>query len=87
MTFVLSLRKSRYMYQFGQYAWTHMILLVTTVPSSFFVANVFSGIIWYVLPAFLIIANDIFAYLAGARVALRARQEGGRGRGRYLVHA
>lgn len=53
------------MYQFGQYAWTHMILMVTTVPSSFFVANVFCGIIWYVLPVILIVANDIFAYLAG----------------------
>ncbi len=33
--------------------------------SSFFVSNIFSGILWYVLPAFLIVANDICAYLAG----------------------
>lgn len=33
--------------------------------SSFFVSNIFAGILWYVLPAFLIVANDICAYLAG----------------------
>ncbi len=27
-SFVLTLKKGRYTYQFGQYAWTHMILLV-----------------------------------------------------------
>uniref|UniRef100_A0A7S0VIE3 Phosphatidate cytidylyltransferase n=1 Tax=Polytomella parva TaxID=51329 RepID=A0A7S0VIE3_9CHLO len=63
--FVLSLRRGRYLYQFGQFAWTHMVLLVTTAPSSFFVSNIFKGIIWYILPSFLVIANDICAYLAG----------------------
>lgn len=65
MTFVLSLRKGMYMYQFGQYAWTHMILLIIFVPSSFFVSNVFEGLIWFLLPSALIIVNDIMAYLAG----------------------
>lgn len=27
-SFVLTLKKGRYTYQFGQYAWTHMILMV-----------------------------------------------------------
>ncbi|GLC51062.1 hypothetical protein PLESTB_000461800 [Pleodorina starrii] len=63
--FVLSLKKGLYLHQFAHYAWTHMIILITTVPSSFFVSNIYSGIIWYVLPAFLIVANDICAYLAG----------------------
>ncbi|EFJ51978.1 hypothetical protein VOLCADRAFT_56233, partial [Volvox carteri f. nagariensis] len=63
--FVLSLKKGVYMHQFAHYAWTHMIILITTVPTSFFVSNIFSGLIWYVLPAFLIVANDICAYLAG----------------------
>lgn len=63
--FVLSLKKGIYLQQFAHYAWIHMIILVTTVPSSFFVSNIFAGILWYVLPAFLIVANDICAYLAG----------------------
>lgn len=63
--FVLSLKKGLYMQQFAQYAWTHMVILITTVPTSFFVSNIFSGIIWYVLPALVIVANDICAYLAG----------------------
>ncbi|GLI68865.1 hypothetical protein VaNZ11_013411 [Volvox africanus] len=63
--FVLSLKKGLYLHQFAHYAWTHMIILITTVPTSFFVSNIFSGLIWYVLPAFLIVANDICAYLAG----------------------
>eukprot|EP00803_Ostreobium_quekettii_P005914 evm.model.scf_59.15 EVM.evm.TU.scf_59.15 scf_59:112101-113438(-) len=54
-----------YLYQFGQYAWTHMILLVVFVPSSFFVSNIFEGIIWFLLPVSLIIVNDISAYMAG----------------------
>uniref|UniRef100_A0A061S1F2 Phosphatidate cytidylyltransferase n=1 Tax=Tetraselmis sp. GSL018 TaxID=582737 RepID=A0A061S1F2_9CHLO len=63
--FVLSLRKRMYLYQFGQYAWTHMILLTVFMPSSFFVSNIFEGIIWLLLPCSLIFTNDIAAYLAG----------------------
>ncbi|KAF6255369.1 phosphatidate cytidylyltransferase [Scenedesmus sp. NREL 46B-D3] len=63
--FVLSLKKGMYGYQFGQYAWTHMILLTIFLPSSFFVSNIFEGLIWFLLPSALIITNDIMAYLAG----------------------
>eukprot|EP00873_Tetraselmis_striata_P027432 jgi/Tetstr1/447696/TSEL_035053.t1 len=66
--FVLSLagsNKKMYLYQFGQYAWTHMILMTVFVPSSFFVSNTFEGLIWLILPSSLIIINDIAAYLAG----------------------
>ena len=49
-----------------------MILLVVFVPSSFFVSNIFEGLIWFLLPSCLIIVNDIMAYLAGG---------GGGGRG------
>jgi phosphatidate cytidylyltransferase len=66
--FVLSLKRGMYLYQFGQYAWTHMILLVIFVPSSFFVSNIFEGLIWFLLPSALIIINDIMAYLAGEAV-------------------
>jgi phosphatidate cytidylyltransferase len=65
VAFVLSLRRGHYPYQFSQYAWTHMILLVVFFPSSFFVSNIFEGLVWFLLPSSLIIVNDIAAYLAG----------------------
>lgn len=65
VTFVLKLQKGRYTYQFGQYAWTHMILLVVFIPSSFFVSNIFDGLMWFLLPCSLVIINDIGAYICG----------------------
>ena len=65
MYFVLRLRKEQYLWQFGQYAWTHMILLVVFIPTSFFVSNIFDGLIWFLLPCALVIINDISAYLVG----------------------
>ncbi|XP_050238373.1 phosphatidate cytidylyltransferase 1-like [Mercurialis annua] len=65
MWFILTLKKKMYKYQFGQYAWTHMILIVVFTQSSFTVANIFEGIFWFLLPASLIVINDIFAYIIG----------------------
>ena len=45
--FVLTLQKGHYLHQFGQFAWIHMILLVVFIPSSFFVSNIFDGLIWF----------------------------------------
>ncbi|KAL3508441.1 hypothetical protein ACH5RR_027842 [Cinchona calisaya] len=63
--FILTLKKKMYKYQFGQYAWTHMILIVVFMQSSFTVANIFEGIFWFLLPASLIAINDVAAYLFG----------------------
>eukprot|EP00475_Leptophrys_vorax_P030491 TRINITY_DN4572_c0_g1_i1.p1 TRINITY_DN4572_c0_g1~~TRINITY_DN4572_c0_g1_i1.p1 ORF type:complete len:426 (-),score=15.74 TRINITY_DN4572_c0_g1_i1:122-1243(-) len=63
--FILSLRAGQYKYAFGQFAWTHMILFVVFFQSSFFVANIFQGIIWFLLPCSLIIINDCSAYVFG----------------------
>uniref|UniRef100_A0A7C9DKJ5 Phosphatidate cytidylyltransferase n=1 Tax=Opuntia streptacantha TaxID=393608 RepID=A0A7C9DKJ5_OPUST len=63
--FILTLKKKMYKYQFGQFAWTHMILIVVFTQSSFTVANIFEGIFWFLLPASLIVINDIAAYLFG----------------------
>uniref|UniRef100_A0A7C8ZT41 Phosphatidate cytidylyltransferase n=1 Tax=Opuntia streptacantha TaxID=393608 RepID=A0A7C8ZT41_OPUST len=65
MWFILTLKKKMYKYQFGQYAWTHMILIVVFTQSAFTVANIFEGIFWFLLPASLIVINDIAAYLCG----------------------
>lgn len=55
VSFVLRLERGCYLYQFRQYAWTHLILLLVFVPSSFFVSNIFDGIIWFLLPASLVV--------------------------------
>ncbi|KAL5563524.1 hypothetical protein UlMin_033271 [Ulmus minor] len=65
MCFVLTLKKKMYKYQFGQYAWTHMILIVVFIQSSFTVASIFEGIFWFLLPVSLIVINDIAAYFFG----------------------
>lgn len=46
MWFILTLKKKMYKYQFSQYAWTHMILIVVFTQSAFTVANIFEGIFW-----------------------------------------
>ncbi|XP_078151398.1 phosphatidate cytidylyltransferase 1-like [Carex rostrata] len=65
MWFILTLKKKMYKYQFKQYAWTHMILLLVFAQSSFTVANIFEGIFWFLLPASLIAINDVAAYFFG----------------------
>ncbi|KAK9852860.1 hypothetical protein WJX84_005122, partial [Apatococcus fuscideae] len=65
VAFVLQLKKHQYIAQFGQFAWTHMIILCIFIPSSFFVSNIFDGLIWFLLPCSLVIINDIGAYLTG----------------------
>ncbi|KAG6420290.1 hypothetical protein SASPL_116813 [Salvia splendens] len=65
MWFILTLKKKMYKYQFSQYAWTHMILIVVFTQSAFTVANIFEGIFWFLLPASLIVINDIAAYIFG----------------------
>ena len=65
VSFVLRLERGCYLYQFRQFAWTHLILLLVFVPSSFFVSNIFDGIVWFLLPASLVVINDIAAYVAG----------------------
>ena len=71
VTFVLRLQKRMYSFQFAQYAWTHMILLVVFIPSSFFVSNIFDGLMWFLLPCSLVIINDIGAYLFGGLLLLQ----------------
>jgi phosphatidate cytidylyltransferase len=67
--FVLTLKKGQYKYQFKQFAWTHLIVFFTAVPTSFFVPLIFEGLMWFLMPCAFIIVNDIMAYLAGARLA------------------
>jgi phosphatidate cytidylyltransferase len=67
VTFVLGLDRGRAaLAPFRSFAWAHLTILFVVLPSSFFVSNLFEGgIIWVLLPASLVIVNDIAAYVAG----------------------
>ena len=42
-----------------------MALYLVVVQAHFVMNNVFEGLIWFFLPAALVITNDIFAYICG----------------------
>ncbi|KAK8106150.1 phosphatidate cytidylyltransferase [Apiospora kogelbergensis] len=63
--FVASLKAGHLKFQFTNFAWTHMALYLIVVQAHFVMNNVFEGMIWFFLPASLVITNDIFAYICG----------------------
>lgn len=65
IAFTLNLKKNHYKFQFGQFAFTHMILLAAVFQSHFVIHNIMEGLIWFVMPMGLVIFNDIAAYACG----------------------
>lgn len=65
LMFVLNLKQGLYRRQFGQFAWTHMTLMLVVVQSTLMISNIFGGLIWFLLPVFCVIANDIMAFIFG----------------------
>jgi phosphatidate cytidylyltransferase len=63
--FVLTLKKNFYKYQFQQLAWTGMALLLVVFPTTFIISNMYQGIIWFILPALLVVSNDCWAFFFG----------------------
>lgn len=63
--FVFTLKKGFYKFQFAQLCFTHMTLLIVVFQSHLIIENTLNGIIWLLIPASLVIVNDIFAYLCG----------------------
>jgi len=63
--FVATLRPGSYKFQFTNFGWTHIALFLIVVQAHFIMNNVFEGMIWFFLPAALVITNDIFAYICG----------------------
>lgn len=63
--FVWTLKKGFYKFQFAQLCITHMTLILVVFQSHLIMDNLLNGIIWFLLPASLVIVNDIFAYLVG----------------------
>jgi phosphatidate cytidylyltransferase len=65
IAFIRSLTKGYYKYQFQTFAWIHILLIIFGISSSFILSNVFNGLVWFILPASLVICNDIMAYICG----------------------
>jgi phosphatidate cytidylyltransferase len=66
VAFVLSLNRQKYMpYQFSQFAYCHVALVVVVVQSTLLAANLFDGLIWFVMPCGMVVCNDCFAYICG----------------------
>jgi len=60
-----SLQKGHYKFQFTMFASTHIALYLIVVQAHFVMNNIFEGLIWFFLPAALVITNDIWAYICG----------------------
>jgi phosphatidate cytidylyltransferase len=65
LAFVLSLKHGYLKYQFRLFGWIVIATLLVSIQGWLMIHNLYEGLIWYILPAFLIISNDIFAYLVG----------------------
>ncbi|GAA94240.1 uncharacterized protein L969DRAFT_86355 [Mixia osmundae IAM 14324] len=63
--FVGALKRNQLRRQFGLFCWIHMSLLVVVVSSHFIVNNILEGLIWFWIPASLVIMNDVAAYFFG----------------------
>lgn len=63
--FVASLKKGSLKFQFAQLCVTHMTLLLIILQGHCIVGNIMHGMFWFVVPAGLVVINDIFAYLCG----------------------
>jgi len=66
--FVMSLKKGYLKQQFGLFCWVHMSLLLIVVSSHFIINNILEGLIWFWVPASLVICNDVFAYIWGITI-------------------
>ncbi|PHJ18819.1 phosphatidate cytidylyltransferase [Cystoisospora suis] len=63
--FILSLRKGAMRYQFSQLGVMLVALVFIVGQSLMQIANIYSGLVWFVLPTSLVIVNDVSAYICG----------------------
>ena len=62
---ILLMRKDLYRYQIRVLSFTFLALALVVLQLKVAIYNVFSGMVWFLLPVMLILANDIFAYACG----------------------
>ena len=63
--FVGSLQKGQYRFQFTQFSFTHMTLILVVGQAHFIINNLLEGLFWFFIPAAMVVTNDIFAYICG----------------------
>lgn len=63
--FVLTLRRFTLRYQFQQLSWALVTILICVIQGAAHIANIYAGLVWFLLPTLMVIMNDIFAYLFG----------------------
>ncbi|GAW83117.1 cytidine diphosphate-diacylglycerol synthase [Plasmodium gonderi] len=63
--FILSLRKFSLKYQFSQIGIILLSSLFIVTQSLMHIANIYSGLIWFIIPVTSVVINDIFAYICG----------------------
>ncbi|CEJ03560.1 Putative Phosphatidate cytidylyltransferase [Rhizopus microsporus] len=51
--------------RFRIFGWTHMAIFLIVFQAHFIVDNILEGLIWFVMPAALVVCNDTFAYICG----------------------
>lgn len=65
VAFVLTLDMKNLKYQFIQLGYSYVTLMVVIGQSSMFIHNIFEGMVWFLLPAILVVCNDSLAYVWG----------------------
>lgn len=68
VAFVLSLRKFTLRYQFHQFGWTLMTIIVIVMQCCAHLSNIYAGLVWFMMSTTLIITNDVFAYIVGQAI-------------------
>ncbi|WVQ84110.1 hypothetical protein IAT38_006255 [Cryptococcus sp. DSM 104549] len=63
--FVGNLKREYLRQQFALFCWVHISLLLIVVSSHFIVNNILEGLVWFFVPASLVICNDVMAYVCG----------------------
>lgn len=65
LSFLKSLTKGYYRYQFRSFAYIQIIALILSVTCSLIINNISTGVMFFVLPCGMVITNDIAAYIFG----------------------
>lgn len=65
LVFVLNLKQGYLKYQFRLFGWIVVATLLVSIQAWFMIQNIYEGMIWFVIPALLIVCNDVFAYIVG----------------------
>ncbi|KNC81612.1 hypothetical protein SARC_06068 [Sphaeroforma arctica JP610] len=65
VVFVLTLRNGHYRRQFSQFGWTHVTVVLLGSSARAIFSNITEGLVWFLLPVFIVICNDCTAYIFG----------------------